>query len=89
MALAHLNGTEELNFKFYSTLNSSIVALQYYSFRCTVTQYFYRLYSIISYYKIMSIISYALQDVLVAYLFYMWWFVALNPLSVYCHSPLL
>ena len=47
----------------------------------------YRLY--FNYYKIIAIFLQAVQYILVAYLFYSWYFVSLNPITSSCPSSLL
>ena len=50
--------------------------------------FFFRFFSIIGYYKILKIVPCALQQVLVVYLFYVWWYVCVNSkLLIYLSPP--
>ena len=70
---------------FFQLKYSCLFIILYQFQACNVvSQHFYRLCSIKSYYKIMAIIPCAIQNILIAYLFYTQQFVSVTLISLTC-----
>ena len=92
-------------FSFLFFLNWGIVDLQcYVSFSCmqsylvtyilftyNISIFFFRFSSIIDYYKKLGIVLCAIQcyTTSLCFLFYIWWYLSVNPILLIYHSPLL